>query len=491
MKPAAALSSLADEEAVLGILLENIPTPDGLTLDHFQEPGPRIVIIAIKALDKDGQPHDFWPVRDKLTARGELERIGGPQYLDKLREDAPPPERLAYHVERLDLARSRRTLDRAGQKMQELAADPAADKPDQLEARCAAIVADLADQGNPLDVLDAAAWLHQDLPEPVQVLRGAFDLNTKTCIAGPSKARKSFFLLQAAVSLSAGLPDFLAWQIDAPRTVLCVNMEIPEAHFHRRLRRMVKALNITPDQLKGRLHIMNARGMPADPVLARIVTEARRVKAEVVIIDPIYKLIPGDESKQENVKALLTTMDRVCNSTGAALVYVHHGTKGEAGDRLTIDRAAGSGVLARDVDCLVSLANHITDGLLVVEQIARSYAPKNAFSIRWDTEADCFQVEADTPPTVRTSYNKKRTGTGPGITEAQALALVEAKPLTSGEFDDALEALGLSREPARRMKARLVDAGRVITFKTKAFQSRTYYGTPEGIEQMKTDNEKP
>jgi hypothetical protein len=485
------LYNQTDERAVLGVLLEKNVAPEGLTRDHFTNPACLAVFDTVQRLSQEGRPVDLPATLDAMKSAGTIERAGGELFLDGLVEAAPPAAHLGYHIERLNLALQRRLLHHAGLKLQDAAVDGKIDSADLLDTRCSGILAELAGPDNPRAVLDAADWLQLELPAPSQVLKGAFDLNTKTCITGPSKARKSFFLLQLAVSVAGGLHSFLDWKIEQHRIVLYANLEIPEAHFQRRLRRMAKAMGVEPAQLKGRLHIMNARGKSGSSVLTRIQAEAKRIGAEVIIIDPVYKLIPGDESKQENVKALLSTMDRICNATNAALVYVHHGTKGEQGDRLTIDRAAGSGVLARDVDCLISLANHVTDGLLVVEQIARSYAPKEAFSIRWDTEADCFLTEAGTPPTVRTSFNRRRTGVGTTITDEDAVRLVSVKPLTSGQFDDALETLGLSRDAARRMKARLVDAGTVKQHKSKTWPTSTYYGIPAGIEKLKYETENP
>jgi hypothetical protein len=480
------LSDPEQEQAVLGIVLGNAFLPEALQADHFADPACLLVYDTIRKLAAAGRPVDLVATVGALREAGNLDRAGGALFVDALVETAPVSEHLGYHLARLETMRRRRLIRRAGLRLQDTASNPQLDESGKLDSRAAEIMADLAGaDSSHAAALEATAWLQNPLPEPEQVFRGAFDLNTKTCVVGPSKARKSFFLLQAAVSLAAGLPAFLAWQIAKARPVLYANLEIPPAHFQRRLRRMVKALAAAPEALKGRLHILNGRGMAPDAVTALIVSEARRVRAEVLILDPIYKLIPGDESKQENVKSLLSIMDRICASTGAAMVYVHHGTKGEAGDRLMIDRAAGSGVLARDVDCLISLVHHIEDPLLVVEQVARSYPPVDAFTIRWDEEADRFQVEDGVAPAVRTSANRKRTGTvGKAISDADVLALVKTKPLTHSTIQEAMKGLGLPREKARATLDRLVEDGAVLVFKTKTFPTRTYYGTPAGIERL-------
>jgi hypothetical protein len=484
------LTSKSDEEAVVGILLGNIDPPQSLTREHIYDAHLQTLFDAMAELRKEGRPVETINVVNLLKSRGALDAGGGPFYADQIYEKAPIAQVLDYHVGRLELHRRRRAYNMAALRIQAAAADIGVDDGELLDAQCAGIMADMMGPGNSMAVLDAAEWLKVSIPDPSQVLRGAFDLNTKTCITGPSKARKSFFALQSSVALASGSREFLSWHIDHPRIVLYVNMEIPEAHFHKRLKRMVTALAVDPEGLGKRLFIMNCRGISGDTVLTRIVTESKRVKADVVVLDPIYKLVPGDESKQENVKALLSTMDRLCASTGAALVYVHHGTKGESGDRQAIDRAAGSGVLARDVDCLISLVNHIDDGLLVVEQIARSYAPKDSFVIRWDMEADCFKMEDGAIPVVRTSFNRGK-GVGKSVSDQDAVSLVEDKPLTSAMFIDALRKTGIGKEPARRIMDRLVDTGELQMFKAKTFPTRTFVGTASGIKRLKHDLENP
>ena len=61
--------------------------------------------------------------------------------------------------------------------------------------------------------------------------------------------------------VSSPLICFLSWPINKPRRVLLLNLEIPPAHFQARIRRMMRALNITPEMLEGRFHVINARGI--------------------------------------------------------------------------------------------------------------------------------------------------------------------------------------------------------------------------------------
>lgn len=339
-----------------------------------------------------------------------------------------------------------------------------------------------------LTTLDAASWALESLPEPVQVLVESIDMATKNVIVAPSKARKSFFLLQAAVALAAGLPSFLAWRIPAPRRCLFWNLEITPAHFHKRLIRMLQALELSPSDLDDRFMILNTRGI--DVALSQLPELIKTNRVEVVFLDPIYKILSGNESDQDEVKCLLRELDRLCTKTGCAVVYSHHCGKGFSGDKQAIDRASGSGVLARDFDCQVSLVPHVEDGLFVVEQIARSYPPRDVFSISWD-ERGCFTMANNVAPVMQTSKNRSTSGRiGPALTDADALDCVSSHPLPSEVFRGELRRKGFTDHGAREVKARLIETGQLAVMKTRSFPHKVYIGLPEGIaamQRMKSD----
>ena len=47
--------------------------------------------------------------------------------------------------------------------------------------------------------------------------------------------------------------------------------------------------------------------------------------------------------------------DKVCTELGCAVIYCHHHSKGSQGGKRSMDRAAGSGVFARDPDALLDM----------------------------------------------------------------------------------------------------------------------------------------
>ena len=52
------------------------------------------------------------------------------------------------------------------------------------------------------------------------------------------------------------------------------------------------------------------------------------------MIDPIYKIITGDENSADQMAAFCNQFDRVATELGCAVVYCHHHSKGAQGGNL-------------------------------------------------------------------------------------------------------------------------------------------------------------
>jgi RecA-family ATPase len=204
-------------------------------------------------------------------------------------------------------------------------------------------LSDFLNQATGLKVINGADWLITDPPPPDQILEDMLDAGDKMAVLASSKLRKSFFFQQMALSLAAGR-DFLEWRVTKPRRVAYIQFEIREHHSHRRTRNLARAMRIRPDDLGDRLLIIPARGLGlvgADG-LEQIRQAIAAFKPEVIMLDPLYKLAAGAENAAEDFKVLLNAFDQLAEQTGAAILYVHHDTKGSPGDKDIRDRGAGS-----------------------------------------------------------------------------------------------------------------------------------------------------
>lgn len=191
-----------------------------------------------------------------------------------------------------------------------------------------------------------------DLAEPL--IAGVLRQGHKMLLAGPSKAGKSFALIELTIAIAEGKP-WLGFPCAKGR-VMYVNLELDRASCLHRFRDVYEALGWEPTHLAN-VDIWNLRGraVPMDKLAPKLIRRCMKKNYIAIIIDPIYKIITGDENSADQMAAFCNQFDRVCTELGAAVIYCHHHSKGSQGQKRSMDRASGSGVFARDPDALLDL----------------------------------------------------------------------------------------------------------------------------------------
>lgn len=186
----------------------------------------------------------------------------------------------------------------------------------------------------------------------------------KMLIAGPSKAGKSFLLIGLCIAIAEGR-QWLGWGCARGR-VLYVNLELDRASCLHRFRDAYRASGWETEGLHN-IDIWNLRGksVPMDKLAPKLIRRAAKKGYIAVVIDPIYKVITGDENNADQMARFCNQFDLVCTELGCAVIYCHHHSKGYQGAKRSMDRASGSGVFARDPDALLDLIElEVTDTLL-------------------------------------------------------------------------------------------------------------------------------
>ena len=194
------------------------------------------------------------------------------------------------------------------------------------------------------DLPDLESDLGDDLPELAPpLIAGVLRQGHKLLLAGPSKAGKSFALIELAVCIAEGLP-WMGFQC-AQGKVLYVNLELDRASCLHRFRDVRRAMG-APE--RNGVSVWNLRGhsVPMDKLAPKLIRRAAKQNYIAIIIDPIYKVITGDENSADQMAAFCNQFDKVCTALGCAVIYCHHHSKGAQGGKRSMDRASGSGVFA-------------------------------------------------------------------------------------------------------------------------------------------------
>lgn len=195
--------------------------------------------------------------------------------------------------------------------------------------------------------------LSEDLPALAPpLIEGVLRQGHKMLLAGPSKAGKSFALIELAIAIAEGLP-WLGFSC-AQGKVMYVNLELDRASCLHRFRDVRQAMGAPS------LHsvdIWNLRGhsLPMDRLAQKIITRFHGEGYIAVIIDPIYKVLTGNENKAYDMTQFCNYFEQVAVELGCAVIYAHHHSKGNQSWKRAMDRASGSGVFARDADALLDV----------------------------------------------------------------------------------------------------------------------------------------
>lgn len=223
---------------------------------------------------------------------------------------------------------------------------------------------DLPDPENLADVWEKMPQLSPPLIE------GVLRQGHKLLLAGPSKAGKSFALLELCVAIAEGRP-WLGFKCAQGR-VLYVNLELDRASCLNRLKDVYSALGVKPDNAR-QIDVWNLRGsaVPMDKLAPKLIRRAQKKNYIAIIIDPIYKVITGDENSADQMAKFCNQFDLICSRLGCAVIYCHHHSKGAQGGKNAMDRASGSGVFARDPDALLDMIE-----LPVNEALAKAEADR-------------------------------------------------------------------------------------------------------------------
>lgn len=221
---------------------------------------------------------------------------------------------------------------------------------------------DLPDPESMADVWD-------NLPELAPpLIDGVLRQGHKMLIAGPSKAGKSYALIELCCAIAEG-KKWLEWNCTQGK-VMYVNLELERASCLHRFKDVYTALGIAPDNLSN-IDIWNLRGrsVPMDKLAPKLIRRASKKNYIAIIIDPIYKVITGDENSADQMAHFCNQFDKVCTELGCAVIYCHHHSKGAQGGKRSMDRASGSGVFARDPDALIDLVElELNDDILKQEK---------------------------------------------------------------------------------------------------------------------------
>lgn len=430
----------------------------------FHIPAHRLIFQELVAMRCEGEPVDFITLTARLNSAGRLDEAGGAAFITNLFMLLPTAANWRAYAALVHEKWLRREMIAAGTRAAERAWD-ATEEPagvlDEHEARLRELRED-AGRGKLPELRPITLWEKEEAlpPEPAQIIHGLLHRGSKFIIGGTSKARKSFALIDLAVSIAVGAP-WWGFPTTGGR-VAYLNFEIQEFGIARRIRWICQHRNLP---MTDNLRVMTLRGLtqPVEHLAEEIIRLFLRLPPfALIVFDPIYKLLGDrDENNSGDITSLLNHIERVAVETGAAIAFGHHFSKGNQAAKEAIDRMSGAGAFARDPDAILTMTAHEQEDCFTIEPTLRLFAPVKPFAVRW--APPIFERDEAVDPAALKQPKTNSGQFGPTHSKASVLdALSVVDGIRPGLLQKQLyERLNMSRATFYRYVAELNKDGKI------------------------------
>lgn len=185
---------------------------------------------------------------------------------------------------------------------------------------------------------------HNEPPE-LDFIWPGFLAGTVGALVAPGATGKSFWAIEAAMSVACHVPggDLLGISPQRNGRVVYLAGEDPEPALIRRIHAIGQHLNqsarkaisenlVVQPIMGAMLNIMNARHRQ------RVIEFC--AGARLIVIDTLSRIHKLDENSNGDMVHLVSTLEHIAASTGAAVLFLHHVTKGSAREGQTDQQAA-------------------------------------------------------------------------------------------------------------------------------------------------------
>ena len=202
-------------------------------------------------------------------------------------------------------------------------------------------------------------------------------------IASP-KTGKSWIVLHLAFCVATGAKLFGHYEVKRGRVLLLDNELHPET-MAQRVVTVANAMGLAIQDHDQTLAIETLRAKPLQ--LDGLIESLREVAPghySLVILDAWYRAMPEgfDENSNSDMTKAYAMVDQIALHTNAALVLVHHTSKGSQAGKSVTDVGSGAGAQSRAADSHLIIRNHEVEGAVVIEAVARSFPPPGKIALR-------------------------------------------------------------------------------------------------------------
>jgi len=314
-------------------------------------------------------------------------------------------------------------------------------------------------------------------------------------VIAPPKFGKSWLVTALALCVTAGKRWFNFGTV--PGKVLIVDNELHVETSAHRIPKVAAALGIPPDDYHNDLLLDNIRGRLMDiHGLGKYLLAFEAGEFKLIVLDAWYKFIPAgmDENSNSDMAALYALLDSYASRLRCAFVCVHHSTKGSQSSKSIVDVGAGAGSQSRAADTHLILRQHVENGCVVVDWVARSSAPGEPMVLRWQfpiwvsaPELDPADLRPDKPARAKKANDQDESKEPPWTAERFAATFVTAEPQAKLAIIDNACGADLTQTKAENLLKRAAAKKLIHPWQSPADRRQVLFATVKQPEVVKEE----
>lgn len=188
-------------------------------------------------------------------------------------------------------------------------------------------------------------------PPKLEFVLPSFLAGTVGVLAAAGSTGKSFWAMQAGMCVCSAEANkrLLNFDLEHHGRVVILNAEDPEVILHHRLRAISEHLPIpVREEIAEKMQIEALMGTKPNIMDKRWQDSVMRVSdgARLVIFDTLTRWHQLDENSNGEMSQVISEFEAICRETGAAVLFLHHVSKGMARDGRQDEQQATRGAAA-------------------------------------------------------------------------------------------------------------------------------------------------
>lgn len=206
------------------------------------------------------------------------------------------------------------------------------------------------------------------------VVHGLFRRGEVCNFIAAAKTGKTWMVYTLMISIIQGIP-WCGHKTEKGRVLLIDNELHPETAKNR-LWKVAHQYGVDLDRIADMVDVAFIRGRRGTVEdLEATMRTVEKGRYSLVIVDAFYRFIGKgmDENSNADMTHLYNHMDMVAGIGDAALLLVHHSSKGNQSGKETMDVGAGAGSIGRATDSHIVFLRHQKDNCVTMQAKTRSW----------------------------------------------------------------------------------------------------------------------